>query len=140
MSKEFVDTNVLLYAFDREAGAKRWIALQLVDRLWREGKGCVSLQVLEEFYVTAARKLKMKPSYALRQVRRLGKWTMDRPSLEDVLAAIEIHRRCRISYWDALIVRSAAKQGCSVIWSEDLSSGQWFGRLRILNPFRETAQ
>ena len=133
--KEFVDTNVLIYAFDRSAGAKREAAAGLLERLWSQRSGCVSLQILQEFYVTATRKLDMPARHAARQVERLGAWTLHRPALEDVLAAIELHRRKQVAFWDALIIRSAIKLGCSVLWSEDLTDGQRWVSVTVRNPF-----
>lgn len=69
------------------------------------------------------------------QVERLGKWKVHRPSLEDVLASIELHRRKRISFWDALILRSAAQLGCSVLWSENLKDGLKYEAVIVRNPF-----
>ena len=53
---EFVDTNVLLYAYDADAGDRHEAAFALVDRLWRERRGALSIQVLQEFYVNVTRK------------------------------------------------------------------------------------
>jgi len=135
--REFVDTNVLVYALDRTAGQKRELAKALVERLWTERNGCISLQILQEFYVTATRKLGMPATEAARQVERLGKWTVHRPSLEDVLAAIELHRRKQVAFWDALVLRSAVRLGCSILWTEDLSQGQRWDSLVVRNPFRQ---
>ncbi len=133
--REFVDTNVLIYAFDRSAGQKRVIAAELVERLWSERAGCVSLQILQEFYVTATRKLELPAADAARQVERLGQWVVHRPSFEDVLSAIELHRRKQVAFWDALVLRSAMKLGCSILWSEDLSDGQKWDSVVARNPF-----
>lgn len=133
--REFVDTNVLVYAFDRTAGAKREAAVELLQRLWRERTGCVSLPVLQELYVATTRKLSLPSGDAQAQVERFGKWRVHRPALEDVLASIESHRRKRISFWDALILRSAAQLGCSVLWSEDFQDGVAWGAVVVRNPF-----
>jgi predicted nucleic acid-binding protein len=133
--KEFVDTNILIYAFDLTAGEKRQKAAALVERLWSEHTGCVSLQVLQEFYVTATRKLRMPSGDALAQVERLGHWTIHRPALNDVLQAIQLHRAKKISFWDAMIVHSAMHSGCALVWSEDLSDGQRWESLVVRNPF-----
>ena len=135
-SGEFVDTNILIYAFDTTAGEKRRVAVELISRLWLERTGCLSLQVLQEFYVTATRKLALAPEQAALQVNRLGRWRVHRPSVEDVLGAIELHRGRSISFWNGLIVRSAQAFQCSVLWSEDLSSGQRWGNVEARNPFR----
>ena len=132
---EFVDTNILIYAFDLTAGDKRRIAIELIGRLWDERRGCVSLQVLQEFYVATTRKLVLDPGQAALQVNRLGRWRVHRPSVEDVLGAIELHRDHSVSFWDGLIVRSAQASECSILWSEDMSSGQRWGHLEVRNPF-----
>jgi predicted nucleic acid-binding protein len=134
--REFVDTNVLIYAFDRSAGAKRELALTLLDRLWAERCGCVSLQVLQEFYVTATRKLSMPAGDALKQVERLGVWAVHRPSFDDLTAAVRMHCGKSVSFWDALVVRSAMQMGCEVLWTEDLSDGQRWEGVTVKNPFR----
>ena len=133
---EFVDTNILIYAFDTTAGDKRRVAVELITRLWLDHRGCISLQVLQEFYVAATRKLILAPGQAVLQVSRLGRWRVHRPSVEDVLGAIELHRSCSVSFWDGLILRSAQASQCSILWSEDISSGQRWGNLEVRNPFQ----
>ena len=135
--REFVDTNVLIYAFDRSAGAKRDMAITLLDRLWAGRCGCVSLQVLQEFYVTTTRKLSMPATDALKQVERLGTWAVHRPAFDDLTAAMRMQCDSRISLWDALVVRSAMRMGCDVLWTEDLSDGQKWEGLTVKNPFRQ---
>ena len=132
---EFIDTNILIYAFDRSAGEKHRIAVDLVRRLWSERRGWISLQVMQEFYVSATRKLKLPVDAATLQVRRLGFWRVHRPLVDDILAAIDLHQRHSVSFWDALILRSAQASQCSVLWSEDLSNGQRWGNLEVRNPF-----
>ena len=136
---EFVDTNILIYAFDATAGDKHRVAVELITRLWQDHRGCVSLQVLQEFYVASTRKVLLAPEQAALQVSRLGRWRVHRPSVEDVLGAIELHRGHSVSFWDGLILRSAQVCQCSVLWSEDLSSGQRWGNLEVRNPFRAHA-
>ena len=132
---EFVDTNILIYAFDRSAGEKHRIAVDLVTRLWTERRGWISLQVMQEFYVAATRKLQLPGDEAALLVRRLGLWRVHRPLVEDILAAIELHQRHSVSFWDGLILRSAQASRCSTLWSEDLSNGQRWGNLEVRNPF-----
>ena len=133
--REFVDTNVLIYAFDRTAGKKRETAATLLARLWSDRIGYLSLQVLQEFYVTATKKLKMAPAEAYAQIDRFGKWTVHRPEVDDVLVAIQLHREKKISFWDAMILRSAMSSGCDLLWSEDLSDGQRWDGVIVRNPF-----
>lgn len=132
---EFVDTNILIYAFDRTAGEKHRVAAELVTRLWTEGRGCISLQVMQEFYVSVTRKLRMPEEQATLQLRRLRLWRVHRPSVDDILVAIELHRNHSVSFWDGMILRSAQASRCSVIWTEDLSNGQRWGEMQVRNPF-----
>jgi predicted nucleic acid-binding protein len=133
--KEFVDTNILIYAFDRTAANKRDVAGALLTRLWSERAGCLSMQVLQEFYVTTTKKLRLPPSEALAQIERLGKWAVHRPGLDDILLAIQLHRAKKVSFWDAMILRSAMASGCRILWSEDLADGQRWDSLVVRNPF-----
>ena len=134
----FVDTNVLVYAHDDSAGAKRDQARLLVEQLWGSREGCLSVQVLQEFFVTVTRKIAkpLGPETAKEIVADLSHWHMHVPAADDVLGAIGIHQRAEISFWDAMIVRSAAEMGCAVLCSEDLNAGQEYSGVRVENPFR----
>lgn len=135
MSVEFVDTNVLVYAHDSTAGPKQAHAAALLERLVTERSGAVSTQVLIEFYATITRKLGRDARFAEEVIEDLAPWTIHRPTHHDILHAIALHRRHKISWWDALIVNSAIQLGCSVLWSEDLSSRHKYGSLTVRNPF-----
>lgn len=136
-AREFVDTNVFVYAYDGGAGAKSERARELIVGLWRSGQGCLSLQVLQELYVTLTRKVPkpMAAAGASALIEDLSRWTLHEPVRADVLAAIDLHRKKRISFWDALILQSARQLGCQTIWSEDLNAGQVFGAMRVRSPF-----
>lgn len=135
MSVEFVDTNVLIYAHDRTAGHKQARAAALLERLVAEDRIALSTQVLVEFYAAVTRKLGMNADMAEGILADLASWTIHRPSHADILRAITLHRRHKISWWDALILTSAIDLGCSVLWSEDLSSHHRYGSLTVRNPF-----
>ncbi|RIK37406.1 MAG: PIN domain nuclease [Chloroflexi bacterium] len=134
---EFVDTNILVYAYDRASPAKHERAKSLVQSLWRSDKGCVSIQVLQEFYVTTVRKIAqpLQPDYAAQIVADLAQWKLFAPGGQDVIEAIQLHRRYTISFWDAMVIHSALRLGCSVVWSEDLNTGQIYENVRVRNPF-----
>ncbi len=136
-SEEFADTNILLYAFDLEAGKKREVALAILERFWTERVGCTSIQVLQEFYVNATKKLGMSSVDAAALILRFSKWKVHRPEANDVLLAIRLHREKSVSFWDAMILRSAMSCDCSILWSEDLSDGQVWSGLTVRNPFAE---
>jgi predicted nucleic acid-binding protein len=135
MSVEFVDTNILVYAHEGGAGVKHDQAVDLIARLFDEQSGAVSIQVLSEFYVTATKKLGMKSEEAEEAIADLGSWTIHRPSHGDVVRACNLHRRHKVSWWDALIIHSASELGCDVLWSEDLATGQRYGAVTVQNPF-----
>lgn len=134
-AKAFVDTNVLIYLHDTTAGTKQEVARRLVDQLWEDGEGALSVQVLQEFYVNSTRKLGMPSEEAQAQVMRLLAWTVHAPTPRDVLSAIRLHQNSLISFWDAMILTSAARLGCEVLYSEDLNAGQEFRGVRVENPF-----
>jgi predicted nucleic acid-binding protein len=136
MRGEFVDTNVLVYAHDAGAGARQTRAVELLTRLFEEEGGALSIQVLSEFYSVATRKLGIKSHEAGEIIRDLGGWTIHRPGHSDLLKAMQLHRRHKIAWGDALIVTSAIELGCTVLWTEDLADGQRYGCVTIQNPFR----
>ena len=135
MTRDFIDTNVLVYAEDLDAGEKREVAQALVADLVSSGRGVVSTQVLQEYFV-ASRKLGVAAEHARQKVDLFAKHlhvVLIDPAL--VLAAIDLHRLHAISLWDALIVRAAAAAGCARLVSEDLQHGQAIGGVRVVNPF-----
>jgi len=139
--RRFVDTNILLYAHDESAGDKHDRARALVEQLWESREGCLSVQVLQEFFVNVTRKI-AKPldaATAKEIVSDFSRWHLHVPGADDVLAAIGIHQRTGISFWDAMIIRSAAEIGCAVLYSEDLNAGQGYSGVRVENPFQPPA-
>lgn len=135
--RQFVDTNILVYAHDTSAGAKHLRARALVQDLWASGTGCLSVQVLEELYVAITRKVAkpVAPPVARQVVKNLSSWTMHTPGADDVLAAIDIQARFGVSFWDALVVQSASRLGCRCILTEDLSHDRVYQGVRMVNPF-----
>jgi len=140
-ARQFVDTNVLIYAHDVTAGDKHARAKQLVADLWANGNGCLSIQVLQEFYVTVTRKVQrpLDPDIARQHVEDLGQWLVHSPTMGDVVEAIQLHQRAQLSFWDAMVLTSARKLNCGVLWSEDLSEGQSFAGVTVRSPFIATA-
>jgi predicted nucleic acid-binding protein len=134
---EFVDTNVLVYAYDPSTDGRHTAARDLLERLWRERNGALSVQVLQEFYVTITRKVRVPVAadVATERLRSLARWRVHAPLADDAVAAAEISTRHQLSFWDAMIVRSAAEVGCHTLWTEDLNDGQQIEGVRIQNPF-----
>jgi predicted nucleic acid-binding protein len=139
MSVEFIDSNVLVYAYDRSAGRKHEIARNLVMRLLAEMSGVLSLQVLAEFFVVATRKIAqpLPPATAAEIVRDMAAWKHHAPSAADLLFAMRLVESHRINLWDAMIIRSAVALNADVIWSEDLQHGQAYEGIPVKNPFRQ---
>jgi predicted nucleic acid-binding protein len=137
--RTFVDTNVLIYAHDVDAGRKREVAQDLLRSLWVERAGVLSTQVLQEFYVNATRKIRKpltKPE-ARSVVDTYASWCVEGTTANDVVAAFQVEDQARIGFWDALIIAVAARAGARRVVSEDLNAGQSIAGIAIHNPFKE---
>lgn len=134
----FVDANVLVYAEDRDAGDKHTVARDLVADLWRSGDGVLSIQVLQEFFVTVTRKMPqpLEPDAALAIVEQYLTWRVVENTGELLVAGIRLASSLQVSFWDALILEAALQAGCSRVWTEDLNHGQRVRTLTIVKPFQ----
>lgn len=134
---QFTDTNIVIYAYDSHAGVKHSQAKDLMAELWRTETGRLSIQVLQEFYVNVTRKIAepLDISTATQVISDLSQWKIHSPTAQDILHAIRIQQHYQISFWDALIVCSAASLDCAVLWSEDLNPGQTYEGVLVKNPF-----
>lgn len=135
-AKQFVDTNILMYAHDVSAGAKHQRAKALVEDLWRTRSGVVSTQVLQELCVNLRRKagrpLELNATREL--IADYLSWHVLVNTGESILQALALEERFRISFWDALVVQAAQASGAEVLYSEDLSDGRVYGTVRVVNP------
>lgn len=134
---EFVDATILVYAFDASAGVKQQTAQSLLERLWEDGTGCLSVQVLQEFLVTVTRRVPQPLSIdeAADRIREFATWKIFRPGVDDALSAIAVQKQAGLSFWDAMVIEAAAQLGCEVLWSENLKGGQLIRGVRIRDPF-----
>lgn len=132
---EFIDTNVLVYAYDANSTKKGKIARELLARLGAEANGALSVQVLCEFVSVGSHKLQIESRDLEKIISRLSYWTLHRPAHQDVLQSLQLRRRLKISWWDALVINSALELDCSTLWTEDLSDGRKIGSLTVRNPF-----
>lgn len=137
-ARQFIDTNVLIYAHDLDAGARHERAAAIVRRLWEEGTGVISVQVLQEFYVNVTQKIPHPlPLAAARGlIDAYRAWQLVAPGAETVLHASEIQERNQLSFWDAMIVATAVQSGAETLLTEDMNHGQVVEGVRIENPFR----
>lgn len=133
--RSFFDTNVLFYTDDNSAKRKRARALEVLAEHRRAGTGVVSLQVLQEYFVTITRKLQIDAQVARRKVELLAELHVAVPEISDILAAIDLHRIHGLSFWDALILRTAKQTGCRVLLTEDLQHGRVIDGIQVINPF-----
>ena len=136
----FVDTNILVYAYDISAGDKHQRANALLRQLWERKVGCLSVQVLQELHVNLTRKVAhpVNLETASQIIADLCTWQVHVPDGSDVLGAIRIQQHDQLSFWDALIIRSAAEMGCVLIWSEDFSDGGIYEGVKVINPLNKT--
>jgi predicted nucleic acid-binding protein len=135
-AKTFIDTNVLIYAHDVDAGAKHQTAKAVLRDLWSERTGLLSVQVLQEFYVSVTRKISspLPKDLARLVVSSYVIWCAE-TSPAEIASAFRIGDESRIGFWDALIVSSALNNGATRILSEDLNAGQRIAGILIENPF-----
>ena len=136
----FVDTNVLLYAAstDPTEAGKRTEARRVLS----DGAFAFSVQVAQEFFVNATRKLTpaLSSSDALAFLKGINPATVVALDYELFEEATRIQQRFQISYWDAAIVAAAKRLNCGTLYSEDLSEGQSYDGVRVVNPFRQIAK
>ena len=135
LTRTFLDTNILVYAEDRADPVKQRKVVELILEHKRQRTGVVSLQVLQEFFVTVTRKLKLDVGVARYKVEFHSRFQVAEPTVSDILAAIDLNRLHGFSFWDALVLRMAKQTGCRVLLSEDMQHGQEVDGVRIVNPF-----
>ena len=137
----FVDTNVLVYAArpKNDEPEKSKIANMVIQN----ERFCLSVQVLQEFYVAAKKTYPGRPGARPLSEREAAEWVGWLEQFCEVVSdvflvqqAIETARNFRISYWDAAIVAAAARAAAPVLYSEDLNHGQRYGAVQVINPFR----
>ena len=139
MSSQFLDTNVLLYAYDLTAGQRHTRASELVLQLARAHEAVVSVQVMQEFYVNAVSKIAQPLTYeqVLPRLEAFSRWYVHSPLPADVVVATRLAHRYQLSFWDSMVVLSAIRMKCEVLWTEDLNHGQIIEGVEIRNPFAD---
>lgn len=141
--KYLIDTNILVYAYDPQAGQKQARALEILDRLVETGSGALSTQVLSEFYVVVTRKL--SPPFSATEAAKsteyyLENWIVLGITPQIVSEALRGIQRYQMSYWDALIWATARVNGVSAILTEDMNTGSTFDGVQIINPLSGDAE
>jgi predicted nucleic acid-binding protein len=136
--KVFLDTNILVYAHDLDAGIKHQVAVKIVKDMWNHRTGVLSTQVLQEFYMTLTKKIgsPIPPLEAREIIRSYISWEIMENTATSVIRASEIEEKHHISFWDALVVVAAYNSKVDKILTEDLNSGQVIEGILIENPFK----
>ena len=137
VARQFLDTNVAVYAYDAAEPAKQAVAQRLLRQGILEENSVISVQVLGEFFNAVTRRIRRpmtvaEASSAVNSIKALPIVDIDAQLVE---RAIETLRRYGISYWDALIVAAAERSGCRKLLSEDLNSDQLYHGIVVVDPF-----
>ena len=136
---EFLDTNIHIYSIDNTDIEKHKIARQLVNSVFEAQTGTISIQVFSELFSVATRKIKnpLPLAKAKSIIKNLSTWNIHEPNYENIENAIKKVSRYKISFWDAMIIESAAAMNCHTLWTEDLHNGALYDGVRIRNPFNK---
>ena len=133
--RTFLDTNVLVYAQDGSSPAKQRKSREIIAGLAERVDGVISTQVVQEFYVAATKKLGVAPLAAKAIIKTFDVFDIVQVSPALIQEAIDCSILNELSFWDALIVASAASTGCSTVLSEDLNPGQVILGVTVRNPY-----
>jgi predicted nucleic acid-binding protein len=135
MKKSFLDTNVILYANDDRAGAKRKVAIELLERVIADRSGVVSTQVCMEYASVAVGKFGQSPDVVQCQLAALESLEVVQVNIRTIQAGLALMRIHNVSYWDAVIIAAAQAAHCQELLTEGFNTGQLYGSVRAVNPF-----
>jgi len=133
---DFLDTNVLVYAYDTNHPEKQKVARELL-KSGIAGKVVISTQVLAEFAAILLHKISPPPNAhaVLRGLDAMAPIRLVTPDAELIRRAVEVRASYGIHFYDGMIVAAAERAGCGRIWSEDLNAGQKYFGIAVTNPF-----
>lgn len=130
----FVDTNILIYAYDKNAGEKHRVCKDLVTLCWNtEPIPFISIQVIQEFFVNVHKKSQDFP-LSMQLAADYLSWNIVVNDQSLLLDSFAIMERYQVSYWDSAIIAAANRSKVDELWTEDLNSGQMYGIIRAVNP------
>lgn len=136
--KFFLDTNIVVYSFNKNEPDKQAKAIELMDEALKENTGCISFQVIQEFLNVALKKFTTPLNYKDCQEylhTALEPLCEVQSSTQLYFQALDIADRWRYSFYDSLIISSAIQADCKILYTEDLQHDQYIKELRIVNPF-----
>lgn len=131
----FLDTNILVYAKDADAGKKQLISNQIIEQLWIENTGRISYQVLSEYIVVLSKKFKVETNIVLEEIEDLESWKPCPINQQVFSRASRIFKQYKLSWWDSLIIGAAEECQCDTLYSEDLSHDTVYSTVRVINPY-----
>lgn len=137
--KCFVDTNILVYAYNVDEEEKHAQASALIKNLWDKKTGVLSLQVLQEFYVTVTQKIRKPISSSEARViieDHVAVWEIIEPTANTLIAALEAQANYQLHFWDAMIFAAAKEARAKVVYTEDFQHGRKIEGVQFINPFR----
>ena len=135
VARNFIDTNILVYAEASDEPAKQQAALALLKQLYETATGVLSTQVLQEYCNVALKKLKLSAGHIRAQLDLYEQFEIVQVTPAIIRTGLDLHQIRSISFYDALIMASAETAGCNVLLSEDMNTGETISGIRILNPF-----
>lgn len=135
---KFVDSNIVLYSFDTDAGAKHQQAVAIMDRLWDQGGAIISTQVLLETYNGLTRKLgrPFTSREAQQIIRALSAWQVVPIEGPLVILATVLCEKHQVSIWDALVLAAAFDADASCVLTEDFAHERMYSSMQTIDPFR----
>ncbi len=136
MSKKvFVDSNIIIYAYDLDAGARHTMAVRILKSLWGQAiPPSISIQVLQECYVNFVRK-GVSENLAAEIIEDLLQWNVVVNDAALLTEGMRLKSRLKLSFWDSLIIAAARSAKADEILSEDFSVGCLYEGIKIVNPF-----
>lgn len=135
----FLDTNLLVYAYDVSAGSRHRQALAIIAQLSQSGTLVVSTQVLIELAACLRRKVSRPlpvPDIQRIILEVMDAWQIFVNQPESIVAALDLESRFQLSFWDALILQAAQSSSSNILYSEDFNHGQLYNGVRVVNPFK----
>jgi len=139
MSKVFIDTNILIYSMDEFDPIKREKCRFLLKSAVKDLQGVISTQIMQEFYVTATKKLAADSLLVKDILHSFEHFEIVKVDPAIIYDAIDCGILNRLSFWDSLVVVAAESARCERIWTEDLNNGQVIRGVRIENPLKPIA-
>ena len=130
----FLDANILVYAQDAGSPHKQRKSREVVAELAESGDGVISTQVMQEFFVAATRKIGVPPLVTKGVLKTFAVFEIVQVSPPLIQEAVDCSILNQLSFWDSLILAAAASAGCTIVYSEDLNSGQGILGVKVQNP------